>query len=303
VSSVWVPSKVEYDRVDVVEGREGAGPVGVVDRGEGAGADHVTGLVDFQDARGVGLHQHGAAEEAVPPVAEAVGAHGVGGAGLHEFLGAVLAARAAGLVVVDTEGAGRAARGKWAWCVRRRVRVLPPYEAVEGRDGVGGVRAAGYDGLGDPVDLLAGDEGAGALHEQDDVHGRAAVRGLVGVHRVQDGSFAGRGVARDVGGAQYDLGAGGAGDLGDRGVVGRYDDVGDVPRRHAFADGAGDQRDTPDRCQVLSGHALGAPAGGDDGQNGLAHEFGCSCRFNSVGAGHSWPQRRITGATRCTPWR
>src|SRR5690606_28808402 len=75
--------EVEDDRVDVGGGRQGAGPVRVQERCEGPGAGEVVRVVDLQDPGGVGAHQGGAAEEAVPVGAEAVRVHGIGGTGLQ----------------------------------------------------------------------------------------------------------------------------------------------------------------------------------------------------------------------------
>ena len=81
------------------------GAVRVEERRERAGAGQVVRVVDLQHPGGVGAHEFGAAEEAVLVLAEAGRVHGVGGAGLQEVLGAVLAARAEGLVVVDAVAA------------------------------------------------------------------------------------------------------------------------------------------------------------------------------------------------------
>ncbi len=65
--------------------------------------------------------------------------------------------------------------------------------------GEGRVGGAGEDPVGGLGDLGGGEEGAGALDEEDHVGG-AAVGGLEGVQGVQDGGLAGGGVARDGGG-------------------------------------------------------------------------------------------------------
>ncbi|GDY63297.1 hypothetical protein SAV14893_026900 [Streptomyces avermitilis] len=163
--------------------------------------------------------------------------------------------------------------------------------------------------MDDSVHVLADDEGAGALHQQDHVD-RRAVQGLMGVHGVQDGGLGGGGVAGDGGGPQHDLGAGLAGRGGDGVVVRGDDDVRDEPGRPALADGAGHQRYAADRQQVLRGHALGAAARGDHREH-TAHRsrlarFRVGHSLYSLGrdrCAHSSPIRRMTGATRCTPWR
>src|SRR5262249_50841217 len=97
--------EVEDYGVDVVVGGEGAGAVRVEERGQGPGAGQVVRVVDLQHAGGVGACQLGVAEEAVVVLAEAGRVHRVGGAGLQQVLGAVLAARTEGLVVVDAVAA------------------------------------------------------------------------------------------------------------------------------------------------------------------------------------------------------
>lgn len=193
------------------------------------------------------------------------------------------------------------------------VRRVPPDEAVERGHGQGGVGAVFHDRAGDTVDVLAEDERAGALDEHHDVDSGTVER-LVGVHRVEDGRLGGRGVARDGGGAQDDLGPGLPARGGDGVVVGGDDDVGHQPGGEALAHRAGHQRNAADGGQVLRGDALGAAARGDHGEDAA---FGSrSARFrvghggNSLrcvrrggAAAHSSPIRRMTGATRCTPWR
>ncbi|MDF9806163.1 hypothetical protein M2436_004710 [Streptomyces sp. HB372] len=232
------------------------------------------------------------AEEAVAVGAEARRVHRVGGAGLQVVLGAVLAAGAYGLVVVDA--------------VRSLLDRVPvaPDEAVERGDRDSRVRALVGHRPGDAVDVLAGDERAGALDEEDHVDGPGAL-GLVDVHRVQHGRFAGGRVARDGGGALDavqpvggpQVGGGAPGGLGDRPVVGGDDDVGDLGGAERGADGAGDQGDAADLGEVLGGDAFGSAAGGDHGEDGRGHG---GCSWSGV---HSSPIRRITGATRWTPWR
>src|SRR5882757_4901711 len=221
--------EVEYDRVDVVAGRGGGG---VEQRRQRAGPLEIGRLVDLQHPGRVGAHQRGAAEEAVAGGAEAVDAHRVRGARLQQVLRAVLAARPGGFVMVHTERSGRGIFG---------AAVVPPDEAVEGRDGVRGVRAAVDDRGDHAVDLLAGDERAGALHQQHHVGGRAAHR-LVRVHRVQDGGFTGGGVPGDGDRAQHDLGAGRAGDRGDGRVIGGDHHGADPAGAGAGEHRAGDQR-------------------------------------------------------------
>lgn len=327
--------EVEDDRVDVFSGREGAGPVRVEERREGPGTGEVVRVVDLQDPGGVGADEFRTAEEAVLVLAQPRRVHGVGGAGLQEVLGAVLAARAEGLVVVDAVtavrgrgvGDGRAAAdGPGALRVdggRVVVRVAPD-EAVEGRHGQRGVRAVLDDRAGDPVDVLADDEGAGALHEEYGVDD-GAVQRLVGVHGVQDGGLGGGGVAGDGGGAQHDLRACLAGGGGDRLVVGGDDDVRHEPGRDTLAHRAGHQRYASDGEEVLGGDALGAAPRGDHREH-PAHRLRparCGLARLRVGhwlyslrrvldargsrirreGGHSSPMRRMTGATRCTPCR
>ncbi len=188
--------------------------------------------------------------------------------------GAVLAARAERLVVVDAVTAAGDRRvgdlggasdlfAAGGFDDRRGLVVgVAPDEAVEGRDGVRGVGAVRDDRVDDAVDVLADDEGAGALHEQDHVDGRAVQR-LVGVHGVQDGGLGGRGVTGDGGGPQHDLGAGLAGGGGDGLVVGGDHDIGHQPAGAALAHGAGHQRYAADGGEVLGGDALGAAARGD----------------------------------------
>lgn len=274
--------EVEYDRVDVVAGRArrrlgAALRRDVEQRGQGAGAGQVVRLVDLQDLGGVGAHQRGVAEETVLRLAEARGAHRVGGAGLQQVLRPVLAARAVGLVVVDAVAAGRGGHRRTGPAAlgglaggrgggTDLVGGVAPDEAVEGGHGHGRVSAVLHDRGGHAVDVLGGDERAGALDEQHHVRAASGHR-LVGVHRVQDRGLAGRGVPGDGGRAQDDLGAGGAGRVGDGGIVGGDHDVGDEPGLAAGLHGAGDQRHAPDRGEVLAGYALRAAAGGNDGQH------------------------------------
>lgn len=240
--------EVEDDRVDVLAGGQRRR---VQERGQGAGACQVVRVVDLQDPGGVGAHQGGVTEEAVAVGTESGRVHRVGGACFEEVLGAVLAAGADGLVVVD------------AVVVVLDRAAVAPQEAVERGDGDGGVGAFAGDRGGDAVDVLAGDEGAGALDEQHHVHGLAVLR-LVRVQRVQHGGLAGRGVTRDGFGAldavqpgRFAEGfTGGAGRLRDGGGVGRHDDVRHLARRQAGADRADDERYTADLGEVLGGYAL-----------------------------------------------
>ncbi|GFN06592.1 hypothetical protein Smic_51480 [Streptomyces microflavus] len=155
---------------------------------------------------------------------------------------------------------------------------VAPDEPVERGDGDGRVGALVGHRPGDPVDVLAGDERAGALDEEDHVDGAGAL-GLVRVQRVQDGRLAGGGVARDGGGALHavqpvggaEVGGGGAGGLRDGGVVGGDDDVGDLGGAERGADGTGHQGDAADLGEVLGGDALGSAAGGDHGEHGRGH--------------------------------
>ncbi len=279
--------EVEHDRVHVGAARQRAGTVRVEVRGEEAGALQLVRVVDLQHPRGIGPHEFRTAEEAVPVGAEPGDVHGVGRAGLDEVLGAVLAARARAAVVVDA--------------ARAVLVVLAPHEAVEGRGGERGVRAAVHDGPRDPVDVGGEEEGARALDEEDGV-GRGAVPLLVRVERVQDRGLAARQVARQLGGPAHDAGPGLAGRAGDRRVVGRDVHVGDVPGGQALAHGADDERDAADGREVLRGHALGASPGGDDGEDTRGHggAFGGGGRGSG---GHRSPMRRMTGATRWTPCR
>ncbi|EGJ76981.1 putative transferase [Streptomyces sp. Tu6071] len=250
--------EVEHDGVDVRAARQRAGAVRVEVRGEEAGALQLVEVVDLQHPCGVGPYELGTAEEAVLVGTEPGDVHRVGRAGLDEVLGAVLAAGAGAAVVVDA--------------VRALVGVLAaaPHEAVEGRGGERGVRVAVHDGLRDAVDVGGEEEGARALHEEDDV-GRGAVPLLVRVERVQDRGLAAREVAGQLGGPADDFGPGLAGRAGDRGVVGRDVDVAHVPRGQALAHGADDERDAADGREVLRGHALGASPGGDDGEDTRGH--------------------------------
>lgn len=227
------------------------------------------------------------------------------GRGSGEVLGAV---RRVGVAPGREAGEGRGRRAVRG--VRGLLGRVAPDEAVERGDGEGGVGAVFDEGAGHAVDVLAEDERAGALDQEDDVD-RGAVQGLVGVQGVQDGGLRGGGVARDGGGAEHDLGAGLAGRGGDGVVVGGDDDVGHQPGGEALTDRAGHQRNAADGGEVLRGDALGAAARGDHGED--AAGGGRSVRFR-VGHGlyslrsgqvaaHSSPIRRMTGATRCTPWR
>lgn len=252
--------EVEDDRVDVLAGGQ---PSRVQERGQGAGPGQVVRVVDLQDAGGVGAHQRGVAEEAVAVGTESGRVHRVGGARFEEVLGAVLATGADLLVVVD------------AVVVVLDRAAVAPQEAMERGDGDGRVGAFPGDRGGDAVDVLAGDEGAGALDEQHHVHGLAVLR-LVAVQRVQDGGLAGRGVARDGFGALDAVQpaalaehfGGGPRGLGEGGGVGRHDDVRHLARREAGADRADDERDAADLGEVLGGYALGSATGGDHGQHG-----------------------------------
>ncbi|BFO14783.1 hypothetical protein SHKM778_11710 [Streptomyces sp. KM77-8] len=111
------------------------------------------------------------------------------------------------------------------------------------------------------VDVLADQEGAGALDEEDDVDG-GAVEGLVGVHGVQDGGLGGGGVAGDGGGPQDDLGAGLPGGGRDGLVVGGDDHVGDVPGGPALAHGARHQGTPPTGARFFAGTPLEPPRAG-----------------------------------------
>lgn len=147
---------------------------------------------------------------------------------------------------------------------RRTGARLAPQEAVERGHGHRRVGAALGDRGGHPVDVLPGEEGAGALHEQDDVHA-GAVQRLVGVQGVQHGRLGGGGVPGEVRGPQHDLGARLPRGLGDGRVVGGDDHVRDVPGGAALPYGAGHQGHAADGGEVLGGDALGAAACGDHG--------------------------------------
>ncbi len=258
--------EIEYHRVDVGAGRQivgergggERGPAAVEQRGQGAGARQVVRIVDLQHAGRVGAHQLGAPEEPVPFLAETVGAHRVGGAGLQQVLRPVLAARPERLVVVDPVAAGLAG--------------LAPDVAVErghGQRGVGAVE----DRRGHAVQLLACEERAGALDEEHDID-RDAVPFLVHTHGVQDGGLAGRGVVGDLVGALDHFRARGVRRGGDARVVGGDDDRGQQARRTALADGAGDEGRVTDRREILARHPLGAPPGRDHSQHSAhGHAF------------------------------
>ncbi len=257
--------EVEDDGVDVVAGGKGTGPAGVEEGGQRAGAGQVVRVVDLQHPRRVGAHQFGATEEAVPVGAEAGRVHGVGGTGLQQVLGAVLAARPVGLVVVDAvAAAARTAPFAAALAGRPGARLVvrvPPDEAVERGDGQGRVGALVEDRAGHPVDVLPDEEGAGALHQQDDVD-PPPVQRLVRVQGVQDGRLGGGRVAGYRGGPQHHLGTGPACRRGGGAVVGGHHHVGHQPGGPALAHGARHQRQAAHGGEVLGGHALGAAAGG-----------------------------------------
>ena len=241
--------EVEYHRVDVLTGREAPAPASSSGARARARARSCGSSISSTRAGSVRT-SGGAAEEAVAGRAEAGGVHGVGGAGLQPVLRAVLATLAYGLVVVDAA----AVHG-----VLRSSRQTKPWKAAT----VSALSApCSSDGRGDTVQVLAGEERAGALHEQEHVDG-TAVHGLVRVRGVQDGGLAGGGVAGDVGGPLDDLGAGGAGGVGDRAVVGG-DDARRSPCRAArhSRTARATSGTPPTRARFLPGTPLEPPRAG-----------------------------------------
>ena len=131
-----------------------------------------------------------------------------------------------------------------------------------------GVGAVLGDGGGDAVDVLGGEERAGALHEQHDVDRRApcsaswasrACRTAASLVAVSPAMAAGRSTtsAPAV-----------AGGRGDGLVVGGDDDVGDQPARPRHSRTARATSGTPPTgARFFAGHALGAAARGDHGEH------------------------------------
>ena len=164
---------------------------------------------------------------------------------------------------------------------------VAPQEAVERCSREGGIRAVVDHGRDDVVEFRAGQERAGALHQQHDgeVPGPIAVEGL-------DGMLHGGLAAGDVGGqlcrTAHDDGAGGGRCVGDPVVVGGDGDGGHPGRLPRSPDGARDQRHATHLREVLARHALGATAGRDHDQHVAVHS---AASFRSA------------GATTFAPWR
>ncbi|GAA2792220.1 hypothetical protein GCM10020219_074250 [Nonomuraea dietziae] len=238
--------EVGDDRVDVDR-------LGQVDQRRERSHDlQVLGVVDLDRVTRGHLLDGDVAEEAVTVLAQALRPHDVEGARLAELGRAVLPHLPAGAVVVDPLALGRPEEGVVGHAGQHRVGLALEHLAHSLRQ-VGGV-----------------DEGAGALHEHDDL-------GLdrEGVEGVQQRALAGGGGARQLGRPLDDRGARLAGGLRDPRVVGAdhdlVDQLGALGRLH----GARDQRNAAHLGEVLQGNARRTSAGGNDGEDSQRGSLNC----------------------------